>query len=221
MCVQRLVWMFGLFCWGAVAAAADDGHKRTDELIERIDETVKEMREGRKRVEKTLAAYHDVFSREEKHRRSAYKDLVKSLDKQEERSKKLRERFKRLEKTSEKYFKEWNKSLKDIRKGELRDRSAARLDETRKRYHELIRAGEEAQKRFRPVVEGLEDQVVYLRPEPNVRRKPGDGPSENQRCGSGAHGADRQLRRHRRCLRRLAEPVTIVFASCGTIFASS
>lgn len=164
MCVQRLVWMLGLFCWGTVvaAAAADDGHKRTDELIERIDETVKEMREGRKRVVKTLAAYHEVFSREEKHRRSAYKDLVKSLDKQEERSKKLRERFKQLEKTAEKYFKKWNKSLKDIKKGELRDRSAARLEETRKRYHQLIRAGEEAQEGFRPVVEGLEDQVVYL-----------------------------------------------------------
>ncbi len=163
MCVQKLVWMLGLFCWGAVAAvAADDGHKRTDELIERIDETVKEMREGRKRIEKTLAAYHELFSREEKRRRSAYKDLVKSLDKQEERSKKLRERFKELEKTAKKYFKEWNKSLKDIKKGELRDRSAARLDETRKRYNELIRAGEEAQNGFRPVVEGLEDQVVYL-----------------------------------------------------------
>ncbi len=163
MSVQRLVWMLVLLGWGAVAAAAaDDGHKRTDKLVERIDDTVKEMREGRKRVEKTLAAYHEVFSREEKRRRSAYKDLVKSLDKQEERSKKLRERFKELEKTAKKYFKEWNKSLKDIKKGELRNRSAARLDETRKRYHELIRAGEEAQNGFRPVVEGLEDQVVYL-----------------------------------------------------------
>ena len=163
MCVQKLVWMLGLCCWGAVAAVAlDDGHKRTDKLIERIDETVKEMREGRKRVEKTLAAYHEVFSQEEKRRRSAYKDLVKSLEKQEERSKKLRERFKQLEKTAEKFFKDWNNSLKDIRKGELRDRSAARLDETRKRYKELIRAGEEARNGFRPVVEGLEDQVVYL-----------------------------------------------------------
>ena len=163
MRVQGLVWMLVLICWVAVAAAAaDDGHKRTDKLIERIDETVKEMREGRKRMEKTLAAYHEVFSREEKRRRSAYKDLVKSLDKQEERSKKLRERFKELEKTAEKYFKEWNKSLKDIKKGELRDRSATRLDETRERYLELIRAGEEAQNGFRTVMEGLEDQVVYL-----------------------------------------------------------
>ena len=163
MCVQRLVWMLGLFCWGVVAVvAADDGHKRTDELIERIDETVKEMREGRKRVEKTLGAYHEMFSREEKRRRSAYKDLVKSLDKQEERSKKLRERFKQPEKTAGKYFKEWNNSLKVIKKGELRDRSAARIDETRRRYNELIRAGEEAQNGFCPVVEGLEDQVVYL-----------------------------------------------------------
>ena len=164
MRVQRLVWMLGLFCWGAVAAiAADDGHKQTDKLIERVDETVKEMREGRKRVEKTLAAYHELFSREEKRRRSAYKDLVKSLDKQEERSKKLRERFKPLEKAAEKYFKERNKSLKDIKKGELRERSAARLEEMRRRYHELIRAGEEVQNGFRPVVEGLQDQVVYLR----------------------------------------------------------
>jgi len=155
--------MLVLVGWGAVVAIArDDGHKRTDQLVERIDETVKEMREGRKRVEKTLAAYQEMFSREQKHRRSAYKDLVKSLDKQEERSKKLRERFKQLEKTAEKYFKEWNKSLKDIKKGELRDRSATRLEETRQRYNELIRAGEKAQKGFRPVVEGLEDQVVYL-----------------------------------------------------------
>jgi DNA repair exonuclease SbcCD ATPase subunit len=158
-----LVWMMSLVCSGSMTAiAADDGHERTDKLIERIDETVEEMREGQKHMEKTLAAYHDVFSREEKGRRTAYKELVKGLEKQEERDKKLHERFKQLEKEADQYFKQWSKSLKDINKGKLRDQSAARLDETKSRYKELIRAGEDAQKSFRPIVEDLHDQVVYL-----------------------------------------------------------
>ena len=163
MCVRKLVWMLALFCWGAVAAvAADDGHKRTDKLIERIDETVKEMREGRKRMEKTLAAYHEVFSREEKRRRSGVQG---SCQEPGQARRAFQENSRALQTAGEnggKVLQRVNKSLKDIKKGELRDRSAVRLDETRKRYHELIRAGEQAQKGFRPVVEGLQDQVVYL-----------------------------------------------------------
>ena len=163
MYVRKLVCILGLVSWGAVPAlAADDGHKRTQELVKGIQDTVKEINEGRKRLEQTLAAYQELFSGEERKRRAAYQDLVKSLDRQEERSKKLRERFKQLDKKAEKYFDAWNKSLKDIKERGLRDRSATRLEETRRRYQELVRTGEQARQGFRPVVEGLEDQVVYL-----------------------------------------------------------
>ena len=164
MCVRKLVWMLALFCWGAVAAvAADDGHKRTDKLIERIDETVKEMREGRKRMEKTLAAYHEVFSagREAPPFRRT-RILSRAWTSKKSVPRKFASASNSWRKRRKSTSKSGNKSLKDIKKGELRDRSAARLDETRKRYHELIRAGEQAQKGFRPVVEGLQDQVVYL-----------------------------------------------------------
>ena len=146
----------------APAHALEGDHEKTDDLIERIDKTTKEMRESRRHLENTLDAYHKMLAKKGGARRSAYKDLVKRLDQHEERSKKLRERLEDMDEHAERYFKAWKKSIGDIRDVELRQRGASRLADARERYRELQGAGREAREGFEPVVEGLRDQAAYL-----------------------------------------------------------
>ncbi len=154
--------IFSVLSSGFVAGAADDGHERTDELVKRIEKTLKEIQEGRKRLERTLEAYHKMLSTNGDSRRSAFEKVTKGLEKQEERSKELRKRFEEMQKEARKYFNEWRKSLGQIEDGKLRARSESRLDDTQRRFEELVAAGRAVREGFEPVVRGLEDQMVYL-----------------------------------------------------------
>ena len=137
-------------------------HDKLNDLIDRIEKTLKEMRESEQHLEKTLDAYHKTLAKRGGGRRSSYKDLLKRLEQHEERSKKRRERLKDMDERAEKYFKAWKKGLDEIKDTALKKRGAARLSEARERYRNLRVAGHEAHEGFEPVVEGLRDQAVYL-----------------------------------------------------------
>lgn len=144
------------------AATLAGDHDKMDDLIDRIEKTMKEMRESEQHFEKTLDAYHKTLAKKGGGRRSSYKDLVKRLEKHEERSKKRRERLKDMDERAEQYFKAWKKGLDDIKDAGLRQRGASRLSEARKRYRNLRGAGHEAHEGFEPVFKRLQDQAVYL-----------------------------------------------------------
>ena len=144
------------------AATLAGDHDKMDDLIDRIEKTMKEMRESEQHLEKTLDAYHKTLAKEGGGRRSSYKDLVKRLEKHEERSKKRLERFKDMDERAEKYFKAWKKGLDEIKDSRLKQRGASRLSEARERYKSLRGAGHDAHEGFDPVFEGLQDQAVYL-----------------------------------------------------------
>ncbi len=92
------------------AALAGD-HDKMDDLIDRIEKTLKEMRESEQHMEKTLDAYHKTLAKKGGGWRSSYKDLLKRIEQQEERSKKRRVRLEDMDERAEKYFKEWKIGL--------------------------------------------------------------------------------------------------------------
>lgn len=151
-----------LLLGGGGIASPDDGHQRTAEHIKKIERADKEMNEARKQVGKALEAYGTLLGEQEEHRRSAYKDLVKALERCEEMSKELRERREDMDKQAEKFFKDWKKSLKDIKSSDLESRSERRLEDTRERYRRVSDRWREMRERYQPVTSRLEDQVVYL-----------------------------------------------------------
>ena len=158
------IGVFLLLCCALLmpAAALAGDHDKMDDLIDRIEKTLKEMRESEQHLEKTLDAYHKTLAKKGGGRRSSYKDLLKRLEQHEERSKKRRERLEDMDERAEKYFKAWKKGLNEIKDAGLRKRAVSRLSEARERYRNLRGAGHDAHDGFEPVVEGLQDQAVYL-----------------------------------------------------------
>ena len=97
------------------AAALAGDHDKMDDLIDRIEKTMKEMSESEQHLEKTLDAYHKMLAKTGGGRRSSHKDLLKRLEQHEERSKKRRERLEDMDERAEKYFRAWKKGLDEIK----------------------------------------------------------------------------------------------------------
>lgn len=142
--------------------AQDEGHKRAEEHIQKIERASEEMKEVRKRLDKAFEAYSKTLQEGADKRRSSYKDLVKELERCEQKTKELRKRHQEMDKKAEEFFKKWKDSLKDINNGDLRHRSEGRLDETRRRYREVSSSWNRMVEDYGPVLKEMRDQVVYL-----------------------------------------------------------
>ena len=67
-----------------------------------------------------------------------------------------------MENEAHRFFAKWMESLDEISSESLRERSQARLNETRVRYGEILAEGRGASAMFEPVMGGLRDQVIFL-----------------------------------------------------------
>ncbi len=144
------------------AGTQDEGHKRTDEHIEKIERASDEMKDLRKHLDKVFEAYHKTLREGTDKRRSSYNELVKALERCEEKTKELRKRHEEMDKQAEEYFKRWKNSVKDIKNADLEQRSEGRLETTRRRYREVSESWKGMREDYEPVLAELRDQIVYL-----------------------------------------------------------
>jgi hypothetical protein len=67
-----------------------------------------------------------------------------------------------LSKEADKFFKAWEQDLASISSESLRDKSSARMEDAKKRYAELGEILTSASNEFAPVMQNLNDQILYL-----------------------------------------------------------
>lgn len=165
-----IVWL--LLSWsglsGSGAWAEEDGHKRADKVIKRVERVMKEMTDARHGIEKALEAYGAMLQNDVDNRRSTYKDLITAVERSHKRQKEMEKRVKEMAKEALNFFKAWKKSLKNIQSKELVRRSRERLDDSRGRYDEMLAAWRQAADQFKVVTGNLSDQLLYLGHELNA-----------------------------------------------------
>ena len=67
-----------------------------------------------------------------------------------------------MSKEADKFFKAWEQDLQSISSESLRDKSAARMEDAKKRYAELGEILTAASNEFGPVMQNLNDQILFL-----------------------------------------------------------
>jgi len=111
---------------------------------------------------KLLAGYNSIINGEVKNSQSAYKKLVgdmKGADKKIEGAKK---QLNALNKEADKFFQAWEKDLASISSDSVREKSANRMEAARARYASIGEALGAAGEELAPVVENLNDQILFL-----------------------------------------------------------
>mgnify|MGYP001813178189 FL=1 len=109
-----------------------------------------------------LAGYNSIIDGSAKDNQKAYKKLVGDLKSTEKKLDGAKKQVASLGKEADKFFKAWEQDLQSISSESLRSKSAARMEDAKKRYAELGEILTAASNEFAPVMQNLNDQILYL-----------------------------------------------------------
>ena len=109
-----------------------------------------------------LAGYNSIIDGTAKDNQKAHKKLVGDLKSTEKKLDGAKKQLASLSKEADKFFKAWEQDLQSISSESLRDKSAARMEDAKKRYAELGEILTAASNEFGPVMQNLNDQILFL-----------------------------------------------------------
>jgi hypothetical protein len=139
-----------------------EGVKRTDALIKKAEDLVKETVSARGQISKTLDTYNAVFASDTTDVREAYRDVEGEMKKSEERREQVRTKVEEMKTEADTYFAGWTESIQQIGDADLRKRSEARMAETRAQFDGVLDAVDESREAYEPFMTSLKDQWTYL-----------------------------------------------------------
>jgi hypothetical protein len=145
-----------------LAEAQDQGVKEVQQLVKRANSTVSAINDTKTQLQKTMAAYDAVLAPDVKDRRGAYKKLQKEMANTEKKRATVAQKSQEMNTQADTVFKSWEGSTAEIQNADLRTRSQERLTETKARYSEISKTGQEAVDLYGPFMKSLQDQVTYL-----------------------------------------------------------
>ncbi len=137
-------------------------HKR-DILVERIEDARDDQEAAKEQFKSALEEFTEAVGFEGGELKSVYDKLQRELDRSEARAKDVRRSISKVEEVSRALFKEWEQELELYGSEELRRESARKLQDTRARYGQLMRAMRRAESSLDPVLVTFRDQVLFLK----------------------------------------------------------
>ncbi|MHC4211195.1 MAG: DUF2959 domain-containing protein, partial [Planctomycetota bacterium] len=137
-------------------------HKR-DILVARVEVARDDQEEAKEQFRSALDSFSEVVAFEGGDLRSKYDRLKDELGRAEAKAEKVSGRIASIEDVAGALFDEWEGELDPYASDELRERSRDKLDETRRRYEQLLAAMKRAEQKMEPVLVAFQDQVLFLK----------------------------------------------------------
>jgi hypothetical protein len=143
-------------------------HKR-DLLVDRIEDTQKAQKETQEQFKNALEQYRAVVYFNGGDLEKLYNKLHAEYKDSKKAAKAIAENIRRVEDVANDLFGEWEDELVLIKNKNLRQNSAGKLHDTRFKYQQMIDSMRKAEKSVHPVLDSLQDQVLYLKHNLNAR----------------------------------------------------
>ncbi len=137
-------------------------HKR-EILVDRVEDARDSQEDAKQQFASALEEFSAVLNFQGGTLEEKYKQLNAELETSEEHARDVSERIDEVEDVAEALFDEWEDELKLYSSDSLRRSSAGKLEQTRNRYQNLMKAMRRAEARIEPVLTPLRDQVLYLK----------------------------------------------------------
>ena len=137
-------------------------HKR-EILVDRVEGARDSQEEAKQQFASALEEFSAVLNFQGGTLEEKYTQLNTELEASEEHARDVSKRIDEVEDVAEALFDEWEDELKLYSSDSLRRSSAEKLEQTRNRYQNLMKAMRRAEARIEPVLTPLRDQVLYLK----------------------------------------------------------
>jgi len=147
---------------GQVLSGQPPGVRQTERLAKKADALIDEIETAQAQVRATLAAHDTLLFGNATDLRKPYRALDREIERTGKQREAVRRRAEQAKAESTDYFRAWAGSLPLIKNDELRERSEARLRDSRSRFDGIIQAGLDAAAAYEPFIGRLRDQWNYL-----------------------------------------------------------
>jgi len=145
------------------------GFAKRDILVDRVDKTREAQTEAKQQFSSALEHFIAVTQADGGELQRKYDDLNREFSRCEARAKDVRDRIAAVDDVAEALFREWKQELGQYSNASLRAQSQQQLNDTRRRYDELMRLMRRAADRMDPVLATFRDQVLFLKHNLNAR----------------------------------------------------
>lgn len=143
-------------------------HKR-DIMVDRVEEARDAQQEGQEQFESALAQFKSVVSVKPSDLEKTYDKLNAEYEESVASAKAINERIDSVENVAEALFDEWKDELDRYSSKSLRRESEQKLKVTKQKYHQMMTLMRASEKRIDPVLQAMEDQVLFLKHNLNTR----------------------------------------------------
>ena len=137
-------------------------HKR-DILVDRVEDARDSQEQTKEQFASALEKFKSVVNVPTGKLQVKYDTLKSEFDESEAKAAAVKKRIADVEEVANDLFAEWKDELEQYKNRELKSSSQRQLDETRKRYNEMIAAMKNAESRIEPVLSAFRDQVLFLK----------------------------------------------------------
>lgn len=137
-------------------------HKRNI-MIDRVEEARDAQQDGQEQFESALAQFKSIVSVDGGELEKTYNTLNREYEDSLDSADEIRERIGSVENVAEDLFDEWEEELDRYSSDTLRRDSERKLKSTRQQYSQLIGLMKNSEERLDPVLQAMEDQVLFLK----------------------------------------------------------
>jgi ElaB/YqjD/DUF883 family membrane-anchored ribosome-binding protein len=145
------------------------GMEKRDLLVKRVTNAKEAQVEAQQQFRDSLQEFQTLVGYKGGELEARYEKVRASYEASTKKAQEVRDRISGIKKVSEALFSEWEQELGKYSDSKMRAQSASELKDTRKRAGELVATMEKAASKMDPVLEKLEDQVLFLKHNLNAR----------------------------------------------------
>ena len=143
-------------------------HKR-EILIDRIEDAQTAQEQGQEQFKDALEQFQAVVDFDGGDLEVIYNKLNSEYEDSVDAADTIRERIAGVESVAEALFSEWETELNEYSSAKLKRDSQRQLEQTRRRFTQLMSAMQKAERTIDPVLASLKDNVLYLKHNLNAR----------------------------------------------------
>jgi hypothetical protein len=145
------------------------GIEKRDILVDRVEDARDAQDSASEQFASALDQFRSTVNFDGGDLEKTYDRLNSEYENSVEEAAAVRERIESVEDVAEDLFTEWEKELEQYSRADLRRNSASLLNDTRKRYKQLMTTMRRAERSMEPVLVAFQDQVLVLKHNLNAR----------------------------------------------------
>ena len=151
-------------CQSAYYAAWEKlGVEKRDILVDRVEDAKESQEDAQQQFTSALDEFSQLINFDGGELEDAYHQLKDQYEASVASAENVTNRIDKVESVAEALFDEWGDELEQYSNEALKRESKHKLKETKRRYAELVRTMRRAESKMAPVLETLEDNVLYLK----------------------------------------------------------